>query len=400
MADNITAEEYRAEISMLNHEIYELQKKLDQKEMEKIEDSAINPYDPFNNPTDYPDFSGDYREILPQASQPGCQIPLSPGRSERIRLRKYYSIGGTLMLVHLAVSMLLGLGLLALIMLFLQLKNPEASYGSLSEYAKRSSLTVAVNTIAYLAANVGVVIIGLKWAKIDGSSLIRTRDFSFARSVQYCLAAIFIQHAAAILCSGISDIFEKYGYDPSRDMGDTFASTTTGVVISALYSCVIAPITEELFFRGMMLKLLSKANQRFAIAATAVFFGLFHGNLPQFLLAFLLGVFFAHITLKHNSIVPAIIAHSFVNTISTVVNFIYTNYKGSFIVTGANLIYILIAMAGFIMLMEFLMKNKLPRTTPQQSCRGFSVAKTSVPMVLALISFSFLMIAEILMTKK
>ena len=47
MADNITAEEYRAEISMLNHEIYELQKKLDQKEMEKIEDSAINPYDPF-----------------------------------------------------------------------------------------------------------------------------------------------------------------------------------------------------------------------------------------------------------------------------------------------------------------------------------------------------------------
>lgn len=400
MADNITSEEYRAEISMLNHEIYELQKKLDQKEFEKIEDSAIDPYDPFNNPTDYPDFSGDYRDILPQADQPGCQIPLVPGRSERSRLRRYYSIGGTVMIFHLAVSLLLGFGMLTLIMLFLQLKNPGESYDSLSDYAERSSLSVAVNTIAYLLSNVGIAMIGLKWAKIDGSSLIRTRKFSFANAVQYCMAAVFLQHFAAVLCSGISDIFEKYGYDTSSGISDMFASTTTGLVISALYSCIIAPITEELFFRGMLLKLLSKANQRFAIAATAVFFGLFHGNLPQFLLAFLLGVFFAHITLKHNSIVPAVIAHSFVNTMSTIINFIYTNFKDSTIVTAANMLYVLIAMAGFIMLVEFLLKNKLPRTTPKQSSRGFSVAMTSVPFVVAFVLFAFIMIAEILMTKE
>ena len=90
--------------------------------------------------------------------------------------------------------------------------------------------------------------------------------------------------------------------------------TGLGIAIMTIYSCLIAPITEELFFRGTLMKIFSKSNQRFGIVISAVFFGLAHGNLPQFMLAFLLGLFLGHIDMRHNSIVPSVVVHIFINS--------------------------------------------------------------------------------------
>ena len=134
------------------------------------------------------------------------------------------------------------------------------------------------------------------------------------------------------------------------------------------------------FFRGMLLKVFSKANQRFAVFATAVFFGLAHGNLPQFLLAFLLGLFLAHITLKHGSIIPSIVVHIFVNTFVTVMGELDLSGDMEIVL---NLSLEALAAFGLLMLLIFRSKDKLPATTPAQSKRGFAIAKTTVGVVAA-----------------
>jgi len=49
------------------------------------------------------------------------------------------------------------------------------------------------------------------------------------------------------------------------------------------------------------------------------------------------------------------------------------------------------------MFIEFRLKNKLPATTPQQSRRGFAVAVTSIPTVIAAAGFMGMMIFNIVM---
>ena len=58
----------------------------------------------------------------------------------------------------------------------------------------------------------------------------------------------------------------------------------------------------------------------------------FSRQYPQAILAFILGVFLAHITIKHNSILPAIIVHAVVNSFS-ILNTIGYEYLGENIAT-------------------------------------------------------------------
>ena len=64
-------------------------------------------------------------------------------------------------------------------------------------------------------------------------------------------------------------------------------------VINLLLGCVIAPITEEFLFRRLLLERLRPYGDRFAILASALCFGLFHGNLNQFFYACAVGALFA-----------------------------------------------------------------------------------------------------------
>lgn len=399
MSDIITPDDYRAEISMLNHEIYRLNKELQSSKAQQMQNSLIDKYDPFDNPTEYHHYNEDYSDIVPQIDIPGCKIPVEPNRSERKKLRRFYNIGGCCMLGHFIFTNIIATILISVIMIILQFKNPDAGYGSLYSYLSESPALIGINIIVYLMGNVLFSYIGLKWAKVRFSSIINTKEFGFGKALQYCFSAIFIQYAAALVMTFVSDIFSKYGIDTDATQLSELSESPLAMVLTVLYGCIIAPVTEELFFRGMLLKTFSRANQRFAAVATAVFFGLTHGNLPQFMLAFLLGIFLAHITFKHNSIVPAVITHVFVNTTATVINELSERFTSNTALLIINLSYLLIAFVGLILFTEFKLKNKLPATTPQQSRRGLAVASASIPVILAVAALTATMYLNLVSSK-
>lgn len=387
---------YSAEYAALNHEIYNLTKQLEAKEREFRESTKTDSYDPFDNPPEFRWYRDDYSEILPWITMPEFSVPFEPAKVEKNTIRKFYNIGGFTALFQFLGSNVLAALLILLMTTILSGMNTGVSSGAISHYMTKGAIFVAINMLTFLTANVGFGFIGLKWAKIKPSSLIKTRDYHFADAVMHCLAGLFIWVTAAYISTGIEDIVSQYGFT-TEVMDDDYGKTGLGFAILTIYTCIIAPVTEEFFFRGALMKIFSKSNQRFGIVASAVFFGLAHGNLPQFMLAFLIGVFMGHIDMKHNSIVPSVVVHIFINTMVSVISAFNENE----VVMGMlSLLIIAFGIIGFVMLLMFRKGCKLPVSTPAQSRRGIAIAKTSVGIIIAFSAQLIYLVLLILTTKE
>ncbi len=75
-----------------------------------------------------------------------------------------------------------------------------------------------------------------------------------------------------------------------------------------LYVCILAPMFEELLFRGLILQSLMPAGKKFAILLSAVFFGLFHGSPLQAAFAAYTGLIMGYVASEYH-IVWAIALH-------------------------------------------------------------------------------------------
>ena len=95
------------------------------------------------------------------------------------------------------------------------------------------------------------------------------------------------------------------------------------------------------------MKTFSKVSQRFGIFISAFFFGIMHGNVAQFILAFLVGIFMGYLDVKHNSLIPSICVHFAINLMSTASGFIL-NYaeNESALMIIFNLLIFIIFFAG------------------------------------------------------
>lgn len=358
-------------------------------EQSRQEQNIIDPKNPFENDTEFHNYNQDYGYIVPQIRLPGCRIPVMPSRREKSRIRHYYNIAGFGALAHLVLSNVLAIGFMLIYYTLQPIIDSIASGGELPDnydmlleaYFMNSSANIAMNLMVFMLANVLVAVIGLKASKIPLSNLFRTENLSPGRMISYLFIAIGLQQFCGYLAYYISSFMESAGVIPyEADFSTT--QDIKSVMLMGIYSCIVAPVTEELLFRGFFLKNLSRVSQRFGIIASAVLFGLWHENLAQFVLAFLVGIFMGYITVKHNSILPAIAAHMTVNTASELFSLAET-YELYTLYGIMDYIYMGVALVGIILLIIMLIRERLPYTTPHQAERGWRIALTSIPLVIA-----------------
>jgi len=88
------------------------------------------------------------------------------------------------------------------------------------------------------------------------------------------------------------------------------------LVLYFITIAVIPPVVEELMFRGMILHGLRRFGDGFAIVASALLFGLYHGNFVQFVFAFLAGLAMALVVVRTGSLWTSILIHFVNNSIS------------------------------------------------------------------------------------
>ena len=392
MPDLISQEQHRAEVTALNHEIYKLTKQIEETERDRAKQCVIDPHDPFNNPTEYHSYNDDYTEILPQITIPEYRIDLNPSYEERKRIKQYYSFGGWCAILQFVLPIFVWIAAINLITSIFAYIYPSIDSVSIDTYIRASSISISLNMLIYILSNVGIGFLGIKISKTHFSDLVKTHDFDFGKAVQYCFIALFLWVSSTFIAFGLDNVFDKLGYSVNVSDTNGLGVTAFGMTISIIYRCVIAPVTEEFFFRGALLRLFSKSNQRFAVFITALFFGLAHGNLNQFILAFFTGIFLAHITLKHCSIIPSIIVHIFVNTLSVGINLLSLTVNEQTILW--HFMYVIVAI-GALMLLIFIVHDRLPQTTPAQVHRGGVIAIGTISVVLAFTVEIFYLICRV-----
>ena len=196
-----------------------------------------------------------------------------------------------------------------------------------------------------ISAAIGIVdivvfSIWLKKQKKSGDILVKANKLNAKGIVLILILGVCIQISLSIILTVISNLrpdwFDGYGeLIESLGMGNTF--------ISFLYVGLVAPIAEELIFRGVTF---NKARKYMPFLAAnfvqALLFGIYHMNLIQGIYAFAMGLSFGLIRRAY-SLIGAILLHMTVNIAGMTLDYIlpeqilnnYIVVSILFLVTGA-----------------------------------------------------------------
>lgn len=118
--------------------------------------------------------------------------------------------------------------------------------------------------------------------------------------------------------SGVMTLIKPLFEETFSEYEDILKTLTSGnQLIVLLFMILIAPVTEELIFRGVIL---GRANKLFgsfyANILQAALFGLYHGNVIQGIYAFIIGLLLGRVYIKFKTLYASILLHVFINTSS------------------------------------------------------------------------------------
>ncbi len=132
--------------------------------------------------------------------------------------------------------------------------------------------------------------------------------------------AMLANLAAGIFDNNIS-LFNLKNYATQ----DTEGTTVIEFIMSVISTALVPAFAEEFAFRGLALNYLRKHGDAFAILTSSLLFGAMHGNTTQIVFAFLLGLIFAFVDVKTNSIIPSVIIHFINNFYAVLSNTLVSN---------------------------------------------------------------------------
>ena len=170
--------------------------------------------------------------------------------------------------------------------------------GSLAGYAVLFSLVLALT-------------IGLPRREV----LALRRPESWGRALGLALGALVLIFIGAAFALSLTDAGDEQnltpeGWDSSR--AGAYALSFVAVVF-------VAPITEELLYRGLGISLLlARAGAPMAVGVTALLFGLGHGLLLSLAAFVWFGIVIAVLRLRTDSIYPAFVVHCTFNALGMV----------------------------------------------------------------------------------
>lgn len=350
---------------------------------------GFNPYGFQGAPPQYPNpgymnYSGGYPPpqyypappVKPVIFQPNG-IPVEPLPEEKKYIKNKYNWVGGVLLIHVVIMIVL--------MIVTMLFQDKMEY---------SLMLMSVNAVCVTIANILAVIIGCKATKIKLKPMFNVQKVSGRFLTFAVFIGLGIQGACFFSVSIMSSILYSAGIDITSSFPD-IEMTTSATIVSLVYTCILAPIFEELLFRGFVLKNLSRFNTTFGIIASGLLFGLFHGNLMQFVTASILGMFLAYISVKSNSLIPSIAVHIAVNTTLALLELIVDAINADLTNVVIIIWFLAMVILGSVLLIIAVVKykHKIPKQNIPQKKRGFILFFSSCNIIIFII-FYFLQIVS------
>ena len=245
----------------------------------------------------YPNVPNNYRYFY----QP------SPEEIERQNIKKDFMFSGTATLVLLGSLFLVGI----IIMIISMISGVVQSTPSLDD-PYYGFTPIGFYAYEGLASLLGIFIPSIILAKASKVSM--NELFPFKKIGGKYLAALVIAGMAVcmiaqIVVSLMIQNVSLFGIDLESSLEQESASGFADIMLSTVCIAVIPALVEEFAFRGVVLGVLKKHDEMFAIFASAFLFGLLHGNFVQIPFAFIVGLVAAFVRVKSNSMLPSILIH-------------------------------------------------------------------------------------------
>ena len=146
------------------------------------------------------------------------------------------------------------------------------------------------------------------------------------------------------------------------------AGLTSDITIAMLcYSVILAPIGEELIFRGVTMRLARRALPFWlANIFQALMFGIFHMNWIQGIYAFALGLLLGYVCEKGGSIYYSLLMHILFNFWGTVLEQLLGNFGSTIFTALLMLLIMIVSLTLGLVLFSVGGKNKAARIKAKQ----------------------------------
>ena len=169
-----------------------------------------------------------------------------------------------------------------------------------------------------------------------------------------------------------------------------YDNNTASIIMYIIYISIIPPLVEEFAFRGIILGSLRQYGDGFAILVSSVLFGLMHENFGQTSFTFILGLILGFLTVRLNSILPAMIIHFLNNFSATIFDIIEINFGSYYQTLAQNLFFPTSVLIGILCLIYILNKDKnffsIQRSTSALNLKQkFKAFSSSAVMIIVLV---------------
>lgn len=201
---------------------------------------------------------------------------------------------------------------------------------ALAGYADTPRDELPMTAIALTYPPLWLGFIGVPWlvTRVKGNGLIRDLHLRVApRDLLAIPIGLLTQFPLVPLVSWpVLELTGKTAEDLGRsatELADKAATSTGGSILLILVVVIGAPIAEEIFFRGLLLRAFERRfGTVIAVIASSVIFGITHFQPLQFPALTVAGVVFALLAVRARRLGPAILAHMAFNGL-TVVNLLW-----------------------------------------------------------------------------
>ena len=257
---------------------------------------------------------------------------------------------------------------LGFFILFYFLMMTEAS-GILSNYISESGVVTAENSrILTFLMQIAAALVSPLLAAVFYRLISRGRSKVYLPKshVEFktLVPLILLGMGAAMVANNLANMFDSnislFRLENSA-LFSRATKTVPEILLYALSTAVVPAFAEEFAFRGILMGTLRKYGDAFAILASSVMFGAMHGNTTQIVFAFILGLIFAFVDCKANSIVPSIIIHFLNNFHSVVIDLM--NSSRTITKESVLIIYnaevIMFCLLGILSFIYFSLKDKM-----------------------------------------
>lgn len=342
-----------------------------------LSDRIPSEKDPFCNETEEISYNEDYSHIVPGFFFRNKKCDLKPDRAEKARLRYFYNTTGILMIAGLFLfSAVFVLVLLIALMFSYSFNISTHSFG----YILKDDIVVF--SCAAIAAAVSVPVVckaGCGFSELTFHSLFRNKKLPETRDI---LCGIMTGLFLLSLGNTISMVLE-YFTGCSFVHSVTYKADIRQILIIFIFRCLIIPVSQGIFFRGIAMKNMSRASQKFGMYFISIMCAALSLSVVEIIPAFFLSLMLARITIKYDTVNYGIIIHIVINSCNFLIN-IYRDVFMNSEVFVTNIWTIVTMSTGAVFAAYFVIKERSPRMNPEQFRRTFPVAVTSVFLHIAL----------------